>query len=402
MSVSVLASLVHVTGSTTILNPNFLGLGGTLVIQSGNNVLISGAGQGGGGSGDVTQVQLSALSGFVTGISGILQQQIAQSSAGVVSINGLSGQLNLVGVNGITVSPSEQTFYVSGQDDVYVHRTGNELITGIKTFVDMTSGLSGFGIARDAAYYQDGKLALRVFNRTTAPLDKHIMVGSDSRILSGLANTFIGAPVGLNAFSSASYTIAIGNKDTLSNLRTGDENTVIGDTSFPNLQIGGQNTVIGGSIAINATGSYANIALGNYSLSVMKTGSHNIAIGRFAGGVSYFDGVGVAASGLVTGNNNILIGHNTKTTGLCSDNFLNIADSIFGSNIYQNTGSRIGICHRSPQFNLHVSGDVGFASIATTTSANAGTATLPGNPVGFVIINITGGNFKIPYYNIYS
>jgi hypothetical protein len=36
----------------------------------------------------------------------------------------------------------------------------------------------------------------------------------------------------------------------------------------------------------------------------------------------------------------------------------------------------------------------------TSGTATAGAATLPANPVGFVIINIAGTNYKLPYYNV--
>lgn len=39
------------------------------------------------------------------------------------------------------------------------------------------------------------------------------------------------------------------------------------------------------------------------------------------------------------------------------------------------------------------------ASSNKTSSAEAGSATLPSNPVGFISINIDGNDYKIPYYN---
>lgn len=72
-----------------------------------------------------------------------------------------------------------------------------------------------------------------------------------------------------------------------------------------------------------------------------------------------------------------------------------------GREIFTIKGSgMVGINHPNPSFALHVSGDVCLSGIATSTTANIGGATLPANPVGFVTINITGGNFKIPYYNV--
>lgn len=113
MSVSLLVSEVFVTGSPLIYTANFMGIGGTVVLYSGNNILISG---GAGGGGTVTQGQLDSLSGFTTGMSGALQNQISMSSAGVVSLNGASGALNIIGTGGISVSRVGQTIYVSGQN----------------------------------------------------------------------------------------------------------------------------------------------------------------------------------------------------------------------------------------------------------------------------------------------
>lgn len=64
------------------------------------------------------------------------------------------------------------------------------------------------------------------------------------------------------------------------------------------------------------------------------------------------------------------------------------------------TGGNIGIGVFNPSAKLHINGSLCLSGIATSTTANVGTATLPANPVGFVTINITGSNFKIPYYNI--
>jgi hypothetical protein len=69
--------------------------------------------------------------------------------------------------------------------------------------------------------------------------------------------------------------------------------------------------------------------------------------------------------------------------------------------VLQPSGANVGIGPISnPGFTLHLNGSLGLSGITTSTTAVAGGATLPANPVGFVTINITGGNFKIPYYNI--
>lgn len=120
-------SAIKVTGSSIIPVANLTGLGGTLVIQSGSFVFISGAAGGG-----VTQGQLDSLSGwsasavnlFTTGstlvqlnlsTSGALVSLISAAAAGVSTINGLSGILNIGAAGGnLFVTLSGQTVFVSG------------------------------------------------------------------------------------------------------------------------------------------------------------------------------------------------------------------------------------------------------------------------------------------------
>lgn len=141
MSVSLLQSNLRVTGSTTIYSPNLSGIGGVTLFRSGDFVLISGAvGTGGsiissGGtaniSGLITTGQadlryyplLSNPSGYVTSgtllnASGALQNQIANASAGVSSLNGLSGILS------ITPTGQNITVQTGSVGKVYVGVTG--------------------------------------------------------------------------------------------------------------------------------------------------------------------------------------------------------------------------------------------------------------------------------------
>lgn len=37
---------------------------------------------------------------------------------------------------------------------------------------------------------------------------------------------------------------------------------------------------------------------------------------------------------------------------------------------------------------------------STSTTATAGSATLPTNPAGFILVSIGGNVYKIPYYNV--
>ncbi|HCA42333.1 MAG TPA: hypothetical protein DEP28_03680 [Bacteroidetes bacterium] len=57
----------------------------------------------------------------------------------------------------------------------------------------------------------------------------------------------------------------------------------------------------------------------------------------------------------------------------------------------------IGTTTDVPQ-SLFINGDVRLDA-TTSTSANSGSQTLPTNPEGFLLINISGTNYKIPFYN---
>jgi len=39
-------------------------------------------------------------------------------------------------------------------------------------------------------------------------------------------------------------------------------------------------------------------------------------------------------------------------------------------------------------------------NFTSATSATAGSATLPANPVGFMNVTINGKKYKVPYYNV--
>jgi hypothetical protein len=43
---------------------------------------------------------------------------------------------------------------------------------------------------------------------------------------------------------------------------------------------------------------------------------------------------------------------------------------------------------------------VNLLNFSSSTTATAGSATLPANPVGFMNVTVNGQNFKVPYYNV--
>ena len=175
MATGALLSAVQVTGSSIIQNVNLTGLGGTLVIQSGGYVLISGAGGGSSAANNGDGINLSGrltatgailisndinLSGSInasgrrawddatnlsgnlsaTGntlwqrdlsISGALAAQIAANAAGVSTVNGASGALFIAGTGSIiSVFNTGQYIYISGNNNDGLNLSGNLLTTG--------------------------------------------------------------------------------------------------------------------------------------------------------------------------------------------------------------------------------------------------------------------------------
>lgn len=58
----------------------------------------------------------------------------------------------------------------------------------------------------------------------------------------------------------------------------------------------------------------------------------------------------------------------------------------------------VGIGTTSPQANLHVVGDARL-DLSTASSATAGGASaLPATPEGYLIVNVSGTNYKLPYF----
>ena len=63
------------------------------------------------------------------------------------------------------------------------------------------------------------------------------------------------------------------------------------------------------------------------------------------------------------------------------------------------TETAIGVLTSLPTHPLHVNGDIRIDG-TTSTTATAGNATLPANPVGFLVVNIGGTDYKVPYYAV--
>lgn len=96
--------------------------------------------------------QINSLSGFTTGISGYLQNQIASVSGRVIYIDGLSGIVSITGTGNVSVLINGQTIIVSGDTGAYTNfattaqlaQTGNTLDGKINSLSGFTTGVSGY------------------------------------------------------------------------------------------------------------------------------------------------------------------------------------------------------------------------------------------------------------------
>lgn len=308
MSVSILTSLIHITGSQVIYQPNFFGLGGTLVIQSGDYIFISGAA----GAGTVTQNQLNSLSGQA--------------------------------------------------ESIYVHRTGNELISGNKFF----SGNVGFGTTGASVSVTLGMASILGWENSIGIVDTTFRRDIDGNILVDKEIRLRGtnALFGVNNYNPTDRAFATDTPTDANNRFTIDGN-------------GGM--AWGPGVTVVDT-SFGRIGTGVLLMTNADKGT------RFL-----FNSLG----SLIDGVNSAAISYQPLYVG---GSELNL--TVSGNPRITLNSSGLGIGTTNPGATLHVNGTICLSGIQTSTTANVGAATLPAGPVGFVIINITGSNFKVPYYNI--
>ena len=43
---------------------------------------------------------------------------------------------------------------------------------------------------------------------------------------------------------------------------------------------------------------------------------------------------------------------------------------------------------------------INMLNFSSATTATTGSATLPANPAGFIVMTVNGANVKVPYYNV--
>lgn len=231
-----------------------------------------------------------------------------------------------------------------------------------------------------------------VFKRNKVPIGRlaklNISFGDNalSNIASGTGNVGIGAntltrtiagnnntALGNNALNlnSTSYNTGIGS-NALGGVGTGDANTAVGNSSSTSLKTGRMNTTVGHNSLFSATTASANTAIGSYAGYNILSGTNNTAIGYDALSSNIKGNTNTALGNralfklkttwdnlsdnntavgnnsgmdLISGNNNIFLGADTRPANVSGSNQLNIGNSIYGVDLNKEGGvtARVGI-----------------------------------------------------------
>ena len=208
--------------------------------------------------------------------------------------------------------------------------------------------------------------------------------------------------------TSAGGAITTGNGDTFVGYKAGQSNTSGGSNSFFGFQsgyqctTGGLNSVFGAYAGESITTGANNSAFGYLAGQVISSGSSNAFFGGSSGintttgGYNTF--VGSSAGGnCSTGGSNAFFGYGAG--GAVETGTANTA-------VGANAGPSADISHSisighgaaaSASYQLAI----GSSSdpITTASTATAGAAALPGNPLGFLVVNLNGALVKLPYYS---
>ncbi len=178
------------------------------------------------------------------------------------------------------------------------------------------------------------------------------------------------------------YNIAVGTYS-LYNNTSGNNNTASGFYSLYSNQTGNHNTAYGYKALEDLSSGSQNSVLGFNALCDVTTGSMNIAIGDYAG------------QNMTSGSYNLFIGHSATGASTTGSNQMNIADVIFGTDIYLST-AKIGIGTDSPEEEFDIRGDFQVKQTGSTLSANFESGTGDAS----VLIKAGGGGLgQIKFYD---
>lgn len=218
--------------------------------------------------------------------------------------------------------------------------------------------------------------------------------------------SFLDAPAGNELFTiKGNGNIGINNSSPQNKLTINTAGTAYGFTHT-------NATVTGGSYIYSSNASgFLFGASSNHYLSLFGQGSNPLL---------QISSTGVSIGVPFPSKRGLIVDTEVNVTGTTSSSAFTLWDSAGGYGavakstnklqIYNNVTSGgmtivapngyIGLGHTNPTQSVHFSGTLGMASIPVSTTANVGGVTVPATAAGFITVNITGGNFKLPYYNV--
>ncbi|KYG64793.1 hypothetical protein AZI86_11350 [Bdellovibrio bacteriovorus] len=271
--------------------------------------------------------------------------------------------------------------------------------TGKNIFVGIGSGNTTMAYSSNVnnASLNTGLGADTLKSLTTGRSNVAIGTGATTSVTTGSYNVAVGVDT-LSVATSAGWSTALGYK-ALSATTSGTSNSAMGAYALSANTTGLDNVSVGASSMLNTTTGSFNTALGGYSLGSSGTGDSNTAVGHAAmqsksgalntvlgknaakapgsinNAVILGAGAGDVQSGstgnilvgyqagktITSGSYNILLGYDIDTPAVTTNNFLNIGNMIYATNL--GTGStaatgNVGIGVTSPTEKLDVNGKV--------------------------------------------
>ncbi|MDE1901832.1 MAG: tail fiber domain-containing protein, partial [Alphaproteobacteria bacterium] len=201
-------------------------------------------------------------------------------------------------------------------------------------------------------------------------------LGSTALGTSARSDTAIGYQA-LAADTSGYQNTAVGHA--LYSNTTGNANVAMGDVALANNTTGGFNVAIGpgalqtfspsnsvgvGYQSLHSVSGTANTAVGYKSGFALTSGANNTVLGANVGSAT-----------LTTGSNNILIGTGSSvdTPTSSTSNYLNIGNTIFGTNIGTVGAGNVGIGTTAPTQALEVNGNINVGSDSSNTATETAT-----------------------------
>ena len=216
-------------------------------------------------------------------------------AGGTVSIS-YSG----VSTNGALSSTDWNTFNGKANDNAVVHLTGDETISGTKTFSEdifvngITVGRGNGNLNSNTAF---GKEALSSQDATGAGVNTAIGYGTLKNNTFGSQNTAIGVLV-LSQNTTGTGNVGIGIQ-AIGNNTTGNNNIGISYDSLYSNTTGDDNIAIGYQAGSGNTNGSNNIIFGTSALVANQTGNNNIAIGYEAGRYTNSGGSNTTSNGSI-------------------------------------------------------------------------------------------------------